>query len=236
MTVAGGSGPALGTVARDLRAPRAAGVAGLAFSVLFVASILLLRNHPGSGTSAEEMTRWYLEDRARHLALVGLYLVPFAGITFLWFVAVARHRVGHREDRFFDTVFLGSSLLFVAMMFGAAAAAGAPLAAVKFLHASVPSPGAIELARGLGYTLLFVYAVRMAAVFMVVVSTMGLRTGGLPRWLAWSGYAIALVLLFSVSFVTLVVLLFPLWVAAVSIAVLVTDRVGGDAGQRVGTG
>ena len=210
---------------RDLRAPRAAGVAGLAFAVLFIASILLLRNHPAPGASAEEVTRWYVQDRARHLALVGLYLVPFAGIMFFWFVAVVRHRVGRLEDRFFDTVFLGSSFLFVAMMFAASAAAGAPVTAVKFLHAPVPSPGTIELSRGLGYTLLFVYAIRMAAVFMVVVSTMALRTGTLPRWLVYAGYAIALILLGSVSFTAFVVLLFPLWVAAVSIFVLLSDRV-----------
>jgi hypothetical protein len=53
-----------------------------------------------------------------------LNLLPFAGIAFLWFIAVVRDRLGQREDRFFGTVFLGSGLLFVAMMFNAAAAAG----------------------------------------------------------------------------------------------------------------
>jgi hypothetical protein len=35
--------------------------------------------------------------------LVGLYLVPFAGIVFLWFIGVVRDRVGEREDNFFAT-------------------------------------------------------------------------------------------------------------------------------------
>ncbi len=56
---------------------------------------------------------------------VSLNLVPFAGIAFLWFIGVLRDRIGEREDRFFATVFLGSGLLFVAMMFVAVAVAGA---------------------------------------------------------------------------------------------------------------
>ena len=50
-------------------------------------------------------------------------LIPFAGIAFLWFIGVLRDRIGEREDRFFATVFLGSGLLFVAMLFVAAAIA-----------------------------------------------------------------------------------------------------------------
>jgi hypothetical protein len=58
--------------------------------------------------------------------LVALNLVPFAGIAFLWFIGVLRDRIGAREDRFFATV--GSGLLFVAMMFVAAAVGGGVIA------------------------------------------------------------------------------------------------------------
>ena len=107
-------------IVRGLRTPRAAGVAGLLFSALFVASILLLRHHPPSGASAAELGAFYLHGGGKYVNLVGLYLAPFAGIAFLWFVAVARSQIGHRSDRFFDTVFLGSGVLFVAMVFAAA--------------------------------------------------------------------------------------------------------------------
>src|SRR5215467_11071618 len=43
---------------------------------------------------------------------------------FLWFFAVVRNRLGALEDRFFSTVFLGSGLLYVAMIFISAALAG----------------------------------------------------------------------------------------------------------------
>jgi hypothetical protein len=43
---------------------------------------------------------------------------------FLWFIGVLRDRLGELEDRFFATVFFGSGLLFLAMLFASAAVAG----------------------------------------------------------------------------------------------------------------
>jgi hypothetical protein len=148
---------------------------------LFVASLLLLRNHPASGSSAAQIADWYLRRDVRNVALVGLYLAPFSGIAFLWFIEVIRHWIGELEDRFFSTVFLGSGLLFVAMLFVSAGAAGALLAGVRFRGQPVPTPDSVVLSRSLAYAFLYVYAMRAAAVFMLVVSTIGLRTGSLHR-------------------------------------------------------
>lgn len=211
-------------VERRLRTPAAAGVAGLVFAVLFVVSILLSDKHPAAGSSAAEIAAWYLRNHARSLAVIGLYLVPFAGIAFLWFIAVIRAHIGEREDRFFATVFICSGVLFVAMMFAAAASVGASVAAVKFQHAPPPGPDAFVFARGLGYTFLYIYAVRAAAVFIISVSTLGLRTGALPRWLVFLGYAVAVVQLVSVSYYKGIVLVFPAWVAVASVELLRAAR------------
>src|SRR5690242_19687474 len=210
---------------RGLRAPRAAGVAGLLFSGLFLTSILLLRHHPPTGATAAELKEFYLHGDGKHLNVVGLYLAPFAGIAFLWFVAVARSQIGHRSDRFFDTVFLGSGILFVAMLFAAAAAAGAFSAAIRFQDAGAPISGAVDLARALAYSLLFTFAVKAGAVFMIVTSTIGLQTRGLSRWLVIVSWALAAVLLFSVSFYPLLILIFPLWVTTISIVVLTRGEI-----------
>src|SRR4051795_10481060 len=138
---AGSRAPPL--VERRLETPRAAGVAGLAFAGLFVASILLLRHQPTSGSTAAEIRDFYLGRHASRVALVGVYLVPFAGIAFLWFIATIRNLIGDREDRFFATVFLGSGLLFVAMLFIAAGVGGSLLAAVKIKHVPVPAPDTV---------------------------------------------------------------------------------------------
>jgi hypothetical protein len=211
-----------------LRAPRAAGVAGIVFSALFVTSTLLLRRHPPAGASFEELKAFYSTGDGRYVNLVGLYLAPFAGIAFLWFVAVARKHISRQSDLFFDTVFLGSGLLFVAMLFSAAAAAGAIAAGIRFNNGHPPTAGGLELARALAYALLFTFGVKAAGVFMTVASTIGLRTGRLPRWFVLPSWALAAVLLFSVAFYALIVLVFPVWVTALSVLVLIR---GGDAAE-----
>jgi hypothetical protein len=208
---------------RRLETPRAAGIAGLAFAALFAASILLLRDHPSSGSTAAEIRDFYLRDDAASVALVGVYLAPFSGIAFLWFIAVVRNLIGEREDRFFATVFLGSGLLFVAMLFLAAGVGGALMAAVKFQDQPVPSAETVVTIRSLAFGFLFIYAMRMAAVFMIVASTIGMRLGVFPRWLVAVGYLAALVLILNVSYAQALVLVFPVWVAAVSVVILQAD-------------
>jgi hypothetical protein len=211
-------------VNRRLETPRAAGVAGLVFSVFFVLSILLLSSLPAAGSSTEEIQDFYVNGNTGSLAIIGLNLVPFAGIAFLWFIAVIRNLIGDREDRFFATVFLGSGLLFVAMLLVAAGVGGALLASLKFQDDPVPSPEAVALVRSLAFAILFICAVRMAAVFMIVVSTIGRSLGIFPRWLVLGGYVAAVVLLLNVFYVELLVLVFPAWVAAVSVVILRVDR------------
>ncbi|MEU6404355.1 hypothetical protein ABZ861_16910, partial [Streptomyces sp. NPDC046985] len=107
-----------------LRAPRAAGLAGVLFALLLAAAIVLLRTTLPQGVAAAPAPA-----AGRGAVQAAVALVPFAGISFLWFIGVVRSHVGAAEDRFLATVFLGSGLVFVASMFGSAAAASAVLAA-----------------------------------------------------------------------------------------------------------
>ena len=208
------------TINRELRAPAAAGIAGLVFAGLFAASIALLYRTPAKGSTAAQIAAWYLQNQAKTLGLVGLYLAPFSGIAFLWFVAAVRNRIGANEDRFFATVFLAGGILFVALLFAASAVASSLVVGVRYLDQQPPTAAENELLRALAYTFLFVYAIRAAAVFMIVSSTIGLRTRTLPRWLVLLGYIVALVQLFSVSYSRGFVFIFPAWVAVVSLELL----------------
>jgi len=210
-----------GSVARAIRTPRAAALAGIAFSLLFAVALVLVRTAvPADPDDAEQ----WLSDGSRHDAvLLGLGLVPFAGIAFLWFVGVVRDRIGEAEDRFFATAFLGSGLLFVGMIFAASAVAGGLIAAAEQNADRLLSSGAWELGRETTYELMVVYAMRMAAVCVLAISTILLRTRLAPRWLVASGYAIAVVLLLTVGSFAWVELLFPAWVLALSVYVLVTS-------------
>jgi prepilin signal peptidase PulO-like enzyme (type II secretory pathway) len=84
-----------------------------------------------------------------------------------------------------------------------------------------------SFARALGFAFLFVFGVRIAAVFMLVASTIGLRTGFLPRWLVLASYVCGLVFLFAVTYVEVLALLLPAWAAAVSVVILRAARRSG---------
>jgi hypothetical protein len=100
-----------------------------------------------------------------------LTLIPFAGIAFLWFIGVVRDRLGRFEDQFFSTVFFGSGLLFLAMMFVSAAIAGGILASNAIEPDILTKSGALVFGRALMYTITKVYAIRMAGVFMIALAT-----------------------------------------------------------------
>jgi hypothetical protein len=216
-----------------LRTPRAAAVAGIIFSVLIATALVLLRisvpARPG-GTGA-----WLTDSGKRAAVAVALNLIPFAGIAFLWFIGVVRDRVGEREDRFFASVFLGSGLLFVAMLFVAAAVSGGVIAAAS---AGLHDTSTLALARNITTSLLNVYAMRMAAVFTLTTVTIARRTQIVSRWLMLAGLVAALVLLIGIGISPWAELVFPAWILALSVDILTAGRGGssspmtGDAASR----
>jgi hypothetical protein len=64
---------------------------------------------------------------------------------------------------------------------------------------------------------------KMAGVFMISTCTIGLRTAIFPRWVAFSGYACALVLLVVIANWRWITLVFPIWMLLVSAAILLTE-------------
>jgi hypothetical protein len=214
---------------RELRTPRAAAIAGIVFAVLLGTALVLLRLASGSGGSAAQ---WLGNHRQRAIVAIALNLVPFAGIAFLWFIGVARDRIGALEDKFFATVFLGSGLLFVAMLFVDAAVAGGVLVYAA-VHTPGPSREVLVVSRQITYSLLNVFAMRMAAVFTISTVTMSLRLGVIPRWLGVFGYATAFVLLVTIGITPWVTLLFPLWILLFSIDTLITNMRSSRPGPAV---
>ena len=161
-----------------------------------------------------------LDDSKRRLLAIALNLLPFAGIAFLWFIGVVRDRLGEGEDRFFATVFLGSGLLFVAMLFVSGADASA-LLVDPGSDAVAPTDTVWSYGRRFTYSLITVYAMRMAGVFMMSTTTLALRLGFVPKWMVYAGFIGAVVLLLTTGKIPFVELIFPLWVLALSTHILI---------------
>src|SRR5215217_5742300 len=103
---------------RRWRSRRSAAVAGIVFAVLLLAVLTMMR----IALSEDSLQALQTDAERRSLIKLSLHLVPFVGIAFLWFIGVVREQLGDVEDRLFSTVFLGSGLLFLAMLFIGAAA------------------------------------------------------------------------------------------------------------------
>jgi hypothetical protein len=203
---------------RRLRTPRAAAVAGILFAVLYTTAqvllLLALPEGPEGGGAA-------LANQSGSIALA-LSLVPYSGLAFLWFIGVIRDLIGEYEDRFFATVFLGSGLLYLGLVFVAAALAGGLLAS----YAADPQllgDSVFSYARRVMHQITNIYGLRMSGVFMISFATVMLRTGVMPRWVAFSTYILALILLLSISLNPWLKLLFPLWVFGISLLILIQN-------------
>src|SRR5207342_3281902 len=137
----------------------------IVFSVLLTVALALVRSvTPNDPNDAGD---WLADGGRRKSVVAALNLLPFAAIAFLWFIGVVRDRIGEGEDRFFATVFLGSGLVFVAMML----ATGAVVAGLVLSGDDLPAPGVWSFGRRVSNSLLTVYAMRMAAVFAISTTT-----------------------------------------------------------------
>ena len=202
-----------------LTTPRAAAIAGIIFSVLLLISLVLIRISVPS--DPQEAGTWLSGDWKN--VNLALNLLPFAGIAFLWFIGVVRDRLGSSEDRLFATVFLGSGLLFLAMLFSSAAVAGSIISVYGASPNMLISSGIYTFGRTLTYEIMTVYTMKMAGVFMLSTSTLSLRTGIIPRWMAFLGMVLALILLLTINLFYWAPLVFPLWILLISVHILLAN-------------
>jgi hypothetical protein len=188
--------------------------------LLAVALVLIGVSAP---SDPSEAGTWLTDPNKRGAVAVALNLIPFAGIAFLWFIGVIRDRIGQHEDRLFASVFLGSGLLFVGMLFVAAAVAAGLLTDPAIEAGQVPSSEIWGFGRRIAFTLLNVYAIRMGAVFILSTTAIGKRTGVIPRWLVVTGIVAGLVLLLGSNISTWLNLVLPTWTLILSVHILVRN-------------
>src|SRR3954469_22734632 len=78
-------------ILEELRTPRAAAIAGIAFALLLATVVVLVHLAlPGTGNRSQ----WITDASRRQKVALALTLTPYAGIAFLWFIGVIRSRLG----------------------------------------------------------------------------------------------------------------------------------------------
>ena len=205
-----------------------AAVAGIVYAILAAVTWQLLIRFPQPTMSDQALATWYAESANRWSLVAALNLAAISSVAFLWFVAVLRRRIGDREDRFFATVFLGSALVWVAVWLVGAASLAAIAVAMELSGGGSVSQDTATLGGGLGAGLLLVAGPRIQAIFVISTSTVFLRTGVAPRWLAFLGYVMGVGLFLFPLIIEPVGLGFPIWVLIVSVTILVIRRTAAE--------
>ena len=202
---------------KRLRSPRAAAIAGLVFSLLMVTITIIFHN--SFPTDITEVKTDWLENY-KGAVYLAIGLVPIAGISFLWFMGVARDLLGHLEDQFFSTIFFGSGLLFLGGLFVWMTIIASVLASHAAASDTWIGSGAYIFGRSMIKVMGGVVTLRMAGVFMISSGTIWMRTEVMPRWLIWLTYLMALVLLIGGATLRPLRLGFPIWVFMVNLFIL----------------
>ena len=159
------------------------------------------------------------QDQLQYLS-IGLSFLPFAGMAFLWFMAVLREHMGALEDRFFSTLYLDRGFLYIGMVFTASAIGTGLMVAYSTALRIMANGDAYLFARSISQRITTIYTIRMEGMFMTVLGTIWVRTQLLPRWLALLTFIFAVVLLISIGFSPWIMLVFPVWVLLVSTYIL----------------
>jgi hypothetical protein len=207
-------------VRRDIRSPRSAAFAGIGYSILMITGMFLTASI--ARVRMEDITLEILESWSRKASLI-ILLVPFAGIAFLWFTGVIRDRLGELEDRFFATLFYGSGIIQVVLLFIWGAIFGAVMTARSMTAAGLIDNRIFIFSFALMNEIIGNYALRMAGVYMTAINSLWSKTGLMPRWLIIGTYILALGFLLAAERFREARFLLPIWVLVVSVYILILN-------------
>jgi hypothetical protein len=199
---------------------RLGAVSGIVFAVLFTLGVMLPDlpgNSEADGVAIEE---FYAESGDRVMVIVGMYMLMLAGIAFLGFVVNLYRglRQAEGDKGVLATLALAAGVLFVATLYSSSSAWAAVPGGIEFGGAAQPTSDVSLWLAQLGYVDLLIHGMFAAIVVIVTTSLVALRTAVLPRWLAWTGFGCAALLVFALVYIPMIAL--PIWAIATSVAML----------------
>lgn len=195
---------------------------GVVHAVLYLLSFWLLRDAPGAKAGDAEIIAYY-SGHGRTVLAVGIYLMPFAAIAFIWFTVALRMWIARHErpEHFlFSNLQLVSGIVYSALLLVAAAALSVD-AAVLELSGGQINPQSARSFPQFGKMLALILDIRMAGMFALTTASISRTSRLLPMWFAWVSYPVGAVLLFGATFDTRSALLFPAWILLLAAVLIV---------------
>lgn len=199
---------------------------GLVHALLLMAGAFVLKTQtPGINASDEDLVAFYQDpDQRRVVVVAGLYLIPFAAIAFVWFFVALRMWISASAPRLnvmLSNVQLVSGIIYTTLILAAGGAMSVTAASVELSDQPVEPLIARQFPQ-YGASLLLVFAMRLAAMFVLTTTNLGRLSGILPRWFIVVGFVVAVGLLLTASFNSWLIFVFPAWILA--FCVVLIDR------------
>jgi hypothetical protein len=215
----------MSTPRRDLWTP----VAGIAAGVTFIFGLAAAANSPDSDDPDAKILSWYADHGHRIGVIIGAFVLAFCGLFILWFASGLRQRLRLAEgpEGRLANVALGGGVLCVAMLWVGGAALAAVPAGESIGGAPLSNADVARFFPSLGFGSILIFSMFGAIALIDATSVVIMRTGVLPRWLAWLGFVCGVALLFGVAFLPVIAL--PIWLIASGIALI--RHPAGTAGQ-----
>jgi hypothetical protein len=204
-------------------AARVAAISGIVFAVLFVVALVLVHQAPALGDSDAAYAAFYANGGDQLFVAIGIYLVPFAGIAFLWHMTAIRSvldTLTPTPSMMAHGLNLLAGIIFVTLAFAGTAAVGAVAFGVYFGHSPAEDPAVARALTDVGYGLVFVFAVRGAGMFALTTTTLLRNAKVLPTIATVAAYVLAAFLLLAVTKNPVAILVFPAWVVLISVFLL----------------
>jgi hypothetical protein len=183
----------------------------------------LVHTTPTLSASDAEITAYYAGGSTL-LVTVGLYLIPFAGIVFLWHAHCTRLLIETRTASPSAIPYglqLVSGVLFVVLLFAGTASAGSVALLKDLTSAPLPSADFIRGMLAVGYGMIFVYALRGAGMYALTTTNLLRQAGIMPKWVGLMSYLLAAFLLLSTVMHPAAMLIFPSWVAIAGLVIFI---------------
>jgi hypothetical protein len=196
---------------------RWAALSGIVFVILMLVGASFVLDVPKGDASANEIAG-YLTDSGNHTRnIVGAYMWVVGGLAFLVFAAGLRSvlRRAEGESGTLSNLVFGAGVLFTAVWSVSAAAIASVAYAVEFSNVHVSNSDLATVLPSLGGLLLLLGGGFAGILLLTATSILILRTGALPRWLAWFGLVVAASLVVDVTYVNIIP--FVAWVGVTSV-------------------
>src|SRR5262249_21750359 len=142
-----------------------------------------------------EISAYFASDAHRTKQILSYFLILGASMSLIWFVSVLRGRIAAAEGGVgvLSSLAYGSGLVTAGLWVVAGGLWAVVADTLQETDRFVLDPNSYRLLGGLAY-MTFVAGVTISLVLVASTSISALRTGFLPRWLAWVGIVIAVVL------------------------------------------